>query len=86
MTTKKPRNRVRYFLQYKPRKGGQRWASILEGLKSLEVGEKLRVYYPKDTAVQRFQVNLINQIARKIDQRKFRTWRVSASILVERTQ
>lgn len=86
MTTKSRRHKVRYYLQHKPRKGGQRWASILEGLKSLKVGETLRVHYPQDTEVQRFQVNLINQIARKIDNQKFRTWRVPASILVERTE
>ena len=86
MTTRSQRYKIRYYLHHQPRKGGLRWASILDALRSLKAGEKLRVIYPQDMTVQLFQVNLINQITRKINDKAFRTWRVSASILVERTE
>lgn len=86
MTAKNTGMKSRYYLGHQPRKGGQRWRSILSGLESLGIKERLKVYYPQATNVQKFQVNLINQIARKLTDKSFRTWRVSTSILVERTE
>lgn len=83
--TEAKRYLTRYYLTSRPRKNGGRWRSIMDGLEGLPIGGRMRVYFPHDQEVHRFQVNLINQIARKVSGKQFRTWRVTASILVERT-